>query len=348
MRRICEAISNGTSNMTIIGLVCRPRHAPSIFYLISLASLLFLLFVSVLVVYFVLQFSEPSILADVASYYYMHIERFGMMLLIPILLLVIFDIIFVNLILPFLKNIVYPVIFDYAFITREMVFNVGYEHSSKHDHTSKIKRICSVPFSAREHYRFLLPRIFLDDEYNRVNIERYLKELSSLIWTVRLMQKPVKEYLFLLLSLIVFVAFFIFVHKFYYFEFMPHLHKTYSLDFVSLPHKSKYILVFLIIWIIYVIFRLKLITGTGFYIHHFQQIDTLNGSGAQFELNRIRAIYAINSEIYLGNRHLLNQIYEGEALQADVEALKSNNSNTERVIEFATAILAMLIAQFIV
>jgi len=251
----------------------------------------------------------------------MHIiDDFFLMYYFPVLILVCADFLFLLYLLPFIRKLIFKINFYFEYISKTTLF-----HSSL---TNK-EAIAFSSTSPIESYVFLLPSI--NDE-DKKEIKKYLTSLASFIWTIRLgVYSKLREYVYLIVLLLVFVIGFILVYEVYY---------QVIVEVNPEDIKNRYILLYLLTWLIYVIMRLKTITGTHYNYTVFPTLWAKSNSPNVLDQIVIYG-YKIEEGILVDKYE-----YTSRNISEDIESNRESKS-LDSIIEFSTTVIAMMIMQFI-
>ena len=239
-------------------------------------------------------------------------------LIIPVLVLVFFDFLFLMIILPFIRTIIFNVHFYIEYISGETLFA----------HKRILHELIKTHRDAVEEYIFKMPRLDITDT-ERADIEYYLNKVARFIWTIRISSNnfKLKEYIYLVILVLIFLSFFLIFHSIYY-----------KLIW-QLNDKNVYILIFLIIWLIYVIMRLKTIVGSSY--HYSQKTKEWESKDIPSILKEV-IIYKFKKE----NGVIIEEEYTMGAIMADIKHSK-DSKNLDNIIELSTTVLAAMVMQFI-
>lgn len=239
-------------------------------------------------------------------------------LIIPILILIFFDFLFLIVVLPLIRTVIFNIHFYVEYITKDSLFA----------YSRTLEKILTSNRKASEKYIFKIPLMNITNS-DRVDTEYYLRELARYIWTIRLGSNDagLKEYVYLIVLVLVFLSFFLLLHSVFY-------KLIWQLD-----GKNIYILSFLIVWLIYVIMRLKTITGSTY--HHAHAKREWESKDIPSILNNV-IIYNVSRE----DGVFVEKEYTKNAIMEDVKKNK-DSKNLDRTIELSTTVLAAMIMQFI-
>ena len=248
-------------------------------------------------------------------------DDFFLMYYFPVLILVCADSFFLLYLLPFIRKSIFQINFYFDYISKKTLFKSFLINSKKEIALSGISPI--------ENYIFLLPSVNDDD---KKEIKKYLTSLASFIWTIRLgVYSKLREYVYLIVLLLVFVIGFILVYEVYY---------QVIIGISPEDIKNRYILLYLLTWLIYVIMRLKTITGTHYNYTVFPTLWAKSNSPNVLDQIVIYT-YKIEEEILVDKYE-----YTSRNILDDIKS-NSESKSLDSIIEFSTTVIAMMLMQFI-
>lgn len=253
--------------------------------------------------------------------------NFISMYLYPVSFLLIFDLLFLVCLLPIIRKIILNIEFTFDFFSQDTIFSPSLENFANR-HQRNHQRI-------EEYYNFRLPLLYESNEgVSDKRNEYYLNKLANFIWTVRLgAKKGMREYLYLIILVLFFTVYFLVFHEVYYLNILSVGENFYPIS------KDKYILFFYISWIIYLIMRLKSISGTNYNYKNYIRFWDSNRLPSVFDQVSIYK-FKRDSGVMYGELE-----YIPELIVRDINTNKERN--VEQIINFSTMVLAIIIMTFI-
>lgn len=248
------------------------------------------------------------------------LNDFFLMYYLPVLILLCSDYFFLRYLLPIIRKSIFKINFYFEYISKTTLF----------EQTSIYKENIAISSKyPKENYLFLLPNV--NDE-DKLEIKNYLISLSSFIWTIRLgVYSKLREYIYLIVLLLIFIIGFIIVYEVYYQS---------IIGINSEDIKNRYILLYLLTWLVYVIMRLKTITGTHYNYTVFPNLWSNPNSPNVLDQIVIRS-FKMEENILVDE-----QEYTSRNISEDIISNRESKS-LDSIIEFSTTVIAMIIMQFI-
>lgn len=234
-------------------------------------------------------------------------------MVIPITLLIFFDLILLAYILPWLKILIFKVKFYREEVSRESLFG----------DKRNFKSLDGIYLSntSEENYIISLPSTLHSIDFG-------LKSLVNYMWILRLYQQPRMKYFSYILALSIFILmFYLFSYEFYY-----------KLCLKSEIKSDIYFIIFTVIWLVYAVVRLKTLVGLDFFEKTFLK---LKDNAVLEPAFRYLAIYSFSQEDNIIGQRIHFSI---EMLYKDRIKFSTNIEKTvDYFIAFITTVLIMVI-----
>jgi hypothetical protein len=248
---------------------------------------------------------------------------FFYLIIIPLGILVLADSYFMIQTLPTIRQFVYKVNYYREDFNRNVLFGTQKEYIPLLENSNPEKI-------------FLFRTSTIYQTQNTRGLNMLLTKVANYLWTVELeKQGQIKEYLYLVILVLIFVLYFLSFYQLYFVIFTQ--------TFFGVGTKSFYSLIFLIIWTLYVIYRLKSISGTSYY--QSQSAKTWNKELTEFQSCATElTVYELRRE---QETFICEKEYTVAQLLNDIQYNKRNDTTLEQVINIATAVIAMMIMQYI-
>ena len=258
----------------------------------------------------------------------MQIAKILYLVIVPLIFLILFDYIFLMVVIPLLRKKIFCVDFYRSIFDVNTFFGDG-------NYAITTINKCIMP---QKTYIFKMPTLYYGNNHFSIHQKEeyeFITKLSNYLWVIQLpLSSKLKEYVYLLAQVGVFILFF-FALYYFYFELGTH-------NFFGGKNKNFYSLSFLIIWTAYTHYRLKSTNSTVFYQNYFNKYwGNFNNDFANLRALVVFEQYRTDGGILISETE-----YTLEDIKEDIKKNK-NNDTLDRVIEFATAIIAIMLMQYI-
>jgi len=247
---------------------------------------------------------------------------------IPVTLLLLFDYILHRFLLPILKEYIFCIEFMKDNFDRQTLFH---KESNDFIRLNTCRRSGLNENEIRSVFVFRISSQFCGDKrsfFYRIETEA-LPRIANYIWLIRLPQYKAKEYGYLISQLAIYVLFFLLTYRFYFDKLM------------NLKGKSFFILVFLIVWTLFVVYRLHSTNNTRFFADYWKKRWSND-----FRNEILKSLTVIERKVDKDGLIIFEKEYTQRKLKED-SSYARENSKLEWAINFFTAIIAFMIMQYI-
>jgi hypothetical protein len=229
--------------------------------------------------------------------------------LIPLLILVLFDYIFLVSIVPCIKKL----IFNIQIIEKAIDKNFLFSHTSR------------IPSKLGKYKEVLM--LSIPDNDLREDKKDTL-DIKNFIWIIRLFSQKneIRYFIYTLIMIIVIFSFLILFHRIY---------------FIGLfDQKGGYfVFIYLSLWLIYVVVRLRSLIGFDYFLHIFKDYETKT---KYYSYLRYLTIYKVDRTI---DKH---NIYTIQEILNDLNYIKQTvGKNLDYFISLVSTVLFMAILTFV-
>jgi hypothetical protein len=236
---------------------------------------------------------------------------------IPVFILLVFDFLFLSIFIHYIKVFIFNLKVHTQFINKQFLFAQKISDETQYN----------TPPRYSEYFIMALPTYIKNRQKTNDEFEHKLLDMKNFIWIWRLYkQSEMKPYVYFMAIVTIETFFIIIFYKLYYWEYLDH-------------SKGFFVFMFLLIWTIYLIVRLKSLLGLDYFRYLFTDYQK------RIELRKIMRNLTIYQKDIFSNKF---KLYNIKDILKELSIIKNTLVKIlDYFIGFVTTVLFVSILTFI-